>query len=57
MNDPMRFDNKGFLATANAAGLLFRMWDIYFGRLAELTKQINNFKKLLAGCEAKNGKR
>jgi uncharacterized protein RhaS with RHS repeats len=36
--------------------MLTRMWDIYFGRIRSLMSQIENFKKLLAECEAKHGK-
>jgi hypothetical protein len=56
MNDPMGFDNLGLMGGANSAGLLIRMWDIYFGRIRNLQNQITNFRKLLAECEARNGK-
>jgi hypothetical protein len=49
-------DNKGDLGSAILQGETARAQSIYAGRVLELNKQIENFKKLLAECEAKNGK-
>lgn len=55
--NPILADNRGMIGAAFLLGLVDRYWDIYMGRIAKLRGQIANFKKLLAECEAKNGKR
>lgn len=56
-SNPMLFDNTGILGAAFLLGQVGRYWDIYFGRIAKLRGQIADFKKQLAECEAKNGRR
>jgi hypothetical protein len=57
LHNPILADNKGILSAAYLLGLVDRYWSIYMGRIASLRSQVENFKRLLAECEAKNGKR
>jgi RHS repeat-associated protein len=57
LQNPLLNDNTGILGAATLLGNTERAQSIYVGRLRELSKQIANFKRLLAECEAKNGKR
>jgi len=57
LKNPLLNDNKGILGAATLLGQTERARSIYAGRVLTLNSQIANFKKLLAECEAKNGKR
>jgi RHS repeat-associated protein len=56
MQNPFLNDNAGILGSAALQGQTGRAQSIYAGRVLSLNNQIANFKKLLAECEAKNGK-
>jgi hypothetical protein len=53
--DPLKGDNKGFLADALAAGDQALYNKIYSWRIHVLERQIAGFMKQLADCEKKNG--
>ena len=48
MANPSAFDNLGFLGQGRDEAVIA-------GRIRSLQKQIDNFRKLLAECEAKHG--
>jgi uncharacterized protein RhaS with RHS repeats len=55
--NPLLNDNTGILGAAALQGQADRAQSIYAGRVRKLNNQIANFKRLLAECEAKHGKR
>jgi hypothetical protein len=57
MANPLLNDNTGILGASVLQGQADRAQSIYAGRVLSLNNQIANFKKLLAECEAKHGKR
>jgi hypothetical protein len=57
INDPLGNDNRGILGAAYLANNGAIAQSIYDGRIAELQKQIRNFKKQLEECEQANGKK
>jgi hypothetical protein len=56
MANPLLNDNTGILGGAVLQGNADRAQSIYSCRVLSLNSQIENFKKLLAECEAKHGK-
>jgi hypothetical protein len=54
--NPSASDNLGILAAAYASGDMSRYQGIISGRIANLTWQIENFRKQLEACEKANGK-
>jgi RHS repeat-associated protein len=57
ISDPNSMDNKGFLAAAAAKGDQGLYDKIYTTRILSLIHQIEIFRRDLADCERKNGKR
>ena len=57
INDPLGNDNRGILAFAYLFNYGQRATSIYEGRIRELKKQIENFKKQLEECELIHGKK
>jgi RHS repeat-associated protein len=55
MNNPLAYDNKGFLCRAKECGNMELYNKIIDTRIASLMGQIENFKKQLKECEEKNG--
>jgi|GEM_PF-619231 len=57
LKNPLRFDNKGILGDAINGYNFLRSYGIQYGRIRNLNKQIQNFKRLLKECEKQNGLR
>lgn len=57
ISNPSAADNKGILAAAYASGDMNRYTNIINGRIRELDKQIQNFRRQLEECERRYGKK
>ncbi|HTF97059.1 MAG TPA: RHS repeat-associated core domain-containing protein, partial [Cellvibrio sp.] len=56
ISDPLSMDNKGSLTNAFRSGNTARAQHIINRRIDRLQGQIDNFKRMLAECEARHGK-